>query len=410
MPTARGYCVAVASVLFLVGGFGLGYPEMVALGIAASLACVVAAVSMRGASGLRFERLLESARVTRGATVRALLAVTNESDQTFVGGQVRDRLHRRSTDPLTRDPAEDGLGAVASLGRIAPGGQITTSYVLPADRRGVFVLGPLTLTRRDPFGLAQTEQRQHDTTLFVVYPKVFALETDPNGSRHVAPSRTADAAMNANVAFDRLREYVVGDDLRRVHWRTSARTGILMLRETTDEVVDGIVILIDDSLSVGAASPSGTDQPFSPEQLDRYESVLEIAASLASWAAESGQICSVITTSGLRATQRARGGNDGSVLDLLANAVPSTRGLRDAVAELRGLRSGGRMFIVSVRRSAEDRPDVVACATELSRRYRSMRLIEVGEDVGPTQDRELAIWGVRDGAAFASLWPVLESQ
>ena len=81
-----------------------------------------------------------------------------------------------------------------------------------------------------------------------------------------------DRVPHGTITFDSLREYVVGDELRRVHWRTSAKVGELMVREQLDTSLPRLVVLLDDRAAAHPARGDGVAETF--------ESACEAAASI----------------------------------------------------------------------------------------------------------------------------------
>src|SRR5258705_483069 len=120
-----------------------------------------------------------------------------------------------------------------------------TGYDLPTDRRGLLSVGPLWVGRRDLFGLCGTDRPIGQTARLLVRPRWHPLRGVPLG---VSPSLegVADAALHGSITFHSLREYQLGDDLRQVHWRTSARVGTLMVREHIDTALPRLLLLVDD--------------------------------------------------------------------------------------------------------------------------------------------------------------------
>jgi len=98
-------------------------------------------------------------------------------------------------------------------------------------RRGLYMLGPTTIVCQDPFGIYRVEKDYPAFSTMAVMPPVLplpAIEIAPGGragegrTRTDAPERTVDAAS--------VRDYIPGDSLRWIHWRTSARKGSLHVR------------------------------------------------------------------------------------------------------------------------------------------------------------------------------------
>jgi uncharacterized protein (DUF58 family) len=146
-----------------------------------------------------------------------------------------------------RDPVGGTRGALLHLAPLKPGESARAAYRLPTTRRGIIAVGPLGLEVGDPFGLAVQAAEAAPVLELTVYPRV-----DPVGApKHGGDRDPHGAASNLNVLgqqgddFYALREYVVGDDLRRVHWPSTARRGQLMVKELEDAPRDEIALLLD---------------------------------------------------------------------------------------------------------------------------------------------------------------------
>ncbi|MEY2425604.1 MAG: hypothetical protein QOI61_1176, partial [Actinomycetota bacterium] len=120
-----------------------------------------------------------------------------------------------------------------ALAPLAPGESAVAAFRLPTDRRGVFMLGPLLVERADIFGLVSRRTEAAPATKLTVYPRVDDVSapdgvgvTDPLADLH-GPRRVGATGGD----FFALTEYEQGDDLRRVHWPSVARTGRLMIRQ-----------------------------------------------------------------------------------------------------------------------------------------------------------------------------------
>ena len=133
-----------------------------------------------------------------------------------------------------RDPFDRGRRqARFLLGPLRPDTSSRAAYRLPTERRGVFEIGPLEITNTDSFGLASTRQVVAPATELTVYPALDAIVPLPQTQGH-DPLAGADHPTALGVAgedFYALRAYEVGDDLRRVHWPSTARHDELMIRQ-----------------------------------------------------------------------------------------------------------------------------------------------------------------------------------
>ena len=124
------------------------------------------------------------------------------------------------------------LGACGYVAKIPPRRAAVVRVTGRFDRRGVQRLGPIELVSLFPFGLLEKRRRTEDGAEIVVYPRVRAVRTtvlDQLPGARFSPRRPVDDGDE----FFSLREYVRGDDVRRISWRASARLGTLVVRELT---------------------------------------------------------------------------------------------------------------------------------------------------------------------------------
>lgn len=173
--------------------------------------------------------------------VRYRLALTRTitPQRVVVGSPTRVRLELEN---LTRLPtrvllAEDqvpySLGASPRfvLSRLHGGRHVAVTYSLRSDARGRYTVGPLQLRMVDPFGMCEITRAFTATDPLVVVPRTWPLSPVQAGGRWAGTgeslARSAAATGEDDVAT---REYRYGDDLRRVHWRSTARRGELMVR------------------------------------------------------------------------------------------------------------------------------------------------------------------------------------
>ena len=296
----RGLLAAAAGLLVAAKLFGSG--ELAGLAAAAGLAVGMAVRSVRRAPmTYRAERWLAPSRVGVGEAAQARLRFRN--------------VGRTGTCPAV---ATDGA-AQCRVPSLEPGAMAEARYDLTTARRGAVPVGPLVVSVGDLFGLVERRVEVAGTGRLVVHPRihpVLALPGSPTGETRRGRTSPARAARGDD--FFALREYEVGDDLRRVHWRSTARMGDLMLRQ--DELRFGEVATV--LLDTRAAAHRG----------DSFERALEVAASVAAALVEDGRRLRFVTTAGfdleLNGAGRAASGarRDGkwaAVLEHLALVTPS---------------------------------------------------------------------------------------
>ncbi|MBI4559208.1 MAG: DUF58 domain-containing protein [Candidatus Hydrogenedentes bacterium] len=139
------------------------------------------------------------------------------------------------------------------------------------ERRGVYPLPPLKLITTFPFGLLETSVVVGDPVEVVVYPRVLALRT-ALFDQLPATGALPKVAGGGGTEFFCLRQYLPGDELRKIAWRPSARAGTLIVRELEQETVRHAVFMFDTGRVEGL-----DDSDFE----NRFEDAVELVASLA---------------------------------------------------------------------------------------------------------------------------------
>ena len=209
----------------------MGTRELAYLGAASLLALLIAVGFGARAPLLSIERDIAPDRVSRDEASRVTLRVGN--DRRF-GALTLVASDRCGTEEV----------AVPVL-RVRTGAHTTVEYPVATHRRGVVPIGPLRVTRTDPLGLIRATSTHGGTGRVLVAPRVYPIAAVPVGATRSLDG-VVDKVPQGTITFDRLRPYVRGDELRHVHWRTSARLGELMVREHLEESLPRLVVLLDD--------------------------------------------------------------------------------------------------------------------------------------------------------------------
>ncbi|MCA1845289.1 MAG: DUF58 domain-containing protein [Actinobacteria bacterium] len=221
--TRRGRGVLATAAGLLLAARLFGSVELAGLGAAAAAAVGVAVVLVGRAPGTyRAERWLSPMRVGVGEAAEVRWRFTNTGGGPTTGTVV-------ATDPFRAAPAGEAGCLVPPL---APGAMAEATSALPTERRGSVPIGPLAIGIVDPLGLVERQLEMAGTARLVVHPRIHPVLPLPASSTRETPHGTTHPARSPRGDdFFALREYEVGDDLRRVHWRSTARTGDLMLRQ-----------------------------------------------------------------------------------------------------------------------------------------------------------------------------------
>jgi uncharacterized protein (DUF58 family) len=298
----------------------------------------------------------------QGLTVHRLLVPGRVPK--FEEAVVSYRLVNNGTVPVPAQRAEQRLGDEVLrfvLPRLRRGVEVERSFPLPTNRRGVFELAPFETTRQDPFGLVRRTRKFTGSDELWVYPQILPFRPLPAGFNRPAEGPTSDMAPQGSITFHRLREYVVGDDLRLVHWKSTARTGRLMVRHNVDTSQPFATVVVD----------------LRPTQYteDTFELALDGAASAVIAAIRSNGPVQVRLTDGRRAGDESTT-EPQTVLDLLTAAEPYAPGsLEDALLALRRERGGTSLTVVTGAVTQRE----LAAASRLRRAYYRVIVLSIVE-------------------------------
>lgn len=215
--TRLGWVALAITLVALVAGLALEWTELVVIAIAGGVLLAIAVAYVIGRTMYRIELDLAYTRVVVGE--RAL-------------GRIE--IHSASSRPLMPATIEVPVGsAVAAfhLPRMQPRDVHEDVFAIPTSRRAVLRVGPVRSVKGDPLGLLRRQVRWTEPVELFVHPRTVQLdETTPGLIRDLEGITTRDLT-NSDIAFHALRDYVAGDDRRYIHWKSSARTGQLMVRQ-----------------------------------------------------------------------------------------------------------------------------------------------------------------------------------
>ncbi|MFP5309328.1 MAG: DUF58 domain-containing protein [Actinomycetes bacterium] len=241
MLTDRGKgLVATAGVLWLLSRL-LGVPAL-SMAAVAALALVALAVgsTMLASASLTVRRSVQPARLFHDADGRVELRVTNRGRLPTATLQVEDRI-----------PAALADGARFVLSPVRAGGGVTLRYRVHGRQRGRFDVGPLEVRLRDPFGIAARRHTFASTDRLTVYPPVWRLPAGlPLGGRAGSTGDGTPRPLRSGDELATIREYVRGDDLRKVHWASTAHRGKLMVRQDESPQNPRATVVLDVRLGV----------------------------------------------------------------------------------------------------------------------------------------------------------------
>ena len=234
MLTRHGWTAIAASVAAFVIGRVFGLLELFIVGAGLVVAIVVAVIVVRrNLPALHVQRIVRPSTVAVGEPARVDIRVTNVD-------------HRRAPHLQLWEPVGENGGAPMQLAVLAPGESASAAYRVPTTRRGLLVAGPLRAARRDVLGLASRTFTLAGTDDVLIVPQHVHLPFPDAGSAgRLGQHLRMKAYGQTGSEFHSLREYVPGDDLRRINWKASARSEDLVVRETSIEGVRRCTVMLD---------------------------------------------------------------------------------------------------------------------------------------------------------------------
>lgn len=290
----------------------LGQKDLLRIGILVLLLPMVTVVLIgRARYRLSCRRSVSPARVPVGKPTRVLLHLEN-------AGRMPSNL------VLVEDQVPYALGTRPRfvLDEVGPRWRRDISYTVRSEVRGRFTLGPLRIRITDPFGLIELTRGFQARNTLTVTPEVHPLNPGHLGGEWSGTGDNRPRAFAAAGAEDvTVREYRDGDDLRRVHWASSARLGELMVRREEQPFQSRATLIMD----TRSSAHRGTGPASS------FEWMVTAAASIGVHLASQGFALRLVSESGADPVgqfhDRGSGGTGDSddLLDHLAVIAASDR-------------------------------------------------------------------------------------
>jgi uncharacterized protein (DUF58 family) len=323
MPTSRGWSVAGVGVGLLVLWWSFGEVELLAAGAAAVVSSALAVAWVRlAAPTVTVDRRIVPTSAQAGDEVRVRLLVTNHGRIPVSGAYLEDPI--------------PGLGtAGATLARLDGRSTAAVPYRLIARRRGIFPIGPVSVTVRDPLGLAGSTRVAGPKDTLVVYPRIEALGGFPvvRGRDPATDAAQPEFAARGGEDFYTMREYRQGDDLRRVHWPTTARMDELMIRQLETPWQSRGLVLFDTR-----------EQVYDDE--DAFETAVRGAASIHHHLRRAGFDLDLLA--GSTHVQAGEPGARDRVMEILAGVEPHlSLDILSAASRVRRGGGGGALLVVT---------------------------------------------------------------
>lgn len=295
MPTSIGWRLLALGVIVVVAGRAFGILEFYVIGAGAISTVMVAwAVRLVHPSRLSLSRMVSSAMVAVAEPVDVTLKITNL-------GRLPSPTARLNEQVSGQPDAHFSLAPV-------PGSSTATGrYRLQPERRGLLDIGPTIVKDIDGLGLAQRRRIVRGSTRVIVHPPIETLASPrlPVGGGLSLPSDFQRRSLGLESdEFDVLRPYVEGDDLRHIHWRSTARLDEFTVRRFQPSRPGRMTVIID-------TRPPGN-------LVNLQDHTTSVAASVVDAVLRSGDEAQILTTDGRRTPLLSDYSELGVALEFLA--------------------------------------------------------------------------------------------
>ena len=313
--TARGRVFLTAGMAATVAAVLISQPSLARVGVLVlALPLVSAYLVGRARYRLALVRSVSPQVVPAGQPAQVLLSLTNEGRTPAGVLLLEDRI-----------PYVVGTRPRFLVEGLRHGGQRELTYQVRSDLRGRYTIGPMTVRVGDAFGMVELGHAFHNAAHLTVTPRTVRLAPVPLAGAWSGSGDNRPRAFATGSAEDvTVREYRRGDDLRRVHWRSSARMGELMVRREEQPWQSRATVFLDER----ARAHRGRGVASS------LEAAVQAAASVVVHLGERGYAVRLVTATGSAEASswhaRGHGSETGPLLEALAVVQPSDAAEIDA--------------------------------------------------------------------------------
>ena len=229
--TGAGWLLLGVLVVGVVGGLTVGWVEAWVVAGIALLLLLFCIPFLFGGHDYRVHLALDKDRVVAGTDVSGRLEIRNQS-------------HRLSLPGVVDIPVGEGL-VEAHVPLLLAGAEHREELVIGAHKRGVITVGPMTIARGDPIGILRREVAWPQVEQVFVHPVTVPIPSTSAGNiKDLEGSPTKDI-VSADLSFHAIRQYAPGDSRRHVHWKSTAKTGVLMVRQYEETRRARVAVVLD---------------------------------------------------------------------------------------------------------------------------------------------------------------------
>ncbi|MGP9539777.1 DUF58 domain-containing protein [Brachybacterium sp. AOP43-C2-M15] len=244
--------IGVTAACWFVG-LTLHITELNVIAFALTVPLLIAALFVLGRASYRITLDLQTHRVVVGTRAVGRVEVANPTQRTILPSRI--------------ELAVGSATAQFLVPRLAAGAEHEELFAVPTRRRAVLVVGPVRSVRDDPLSLMRRQVTWARAQELFVHPRTVRLDEAASGFLRDLEGTPSSDLSSSDIAFHALRDYAPGDDRRHVHWRTTARTGKLMVRQFEETRRSHVVVAMDN-----LAEHYGSE--------DEFELAVSVAASI----------------------------------------------------------------------------------------------------------------------------------
>jgi len=235
----------IAALILLGLSFALGSSLMAVIVYGLILTLSLSwLMSVRTKGVVRGKRNWTNQTVEIGETLDMKVTLTNKGASFIPWVLIEDLLPEGWNNPA--GPIFKIRGKRLRLAMLRPASTVKLSYSLECKRRGFYQVGPMVIESGDIFGFHRRFAMEAPPGFVMVMPKAFSLRGYEIASRRpVGEIKLAHKLFEDPTRIAGVREYRAGDPLNRIHWKASARAGVLQTKIVEPSVLAGATIVLD---------------------------------------------------------------------------------------------------------------------------------------------------------------------
>lgn len=260
--TMLGWFVLSTTVVCAVLGATSAWVEAWFIAIAGGLALIIALPFLLGNRAYQVGIEIDRQNVVAGGVVNVRVRISNDSARPVMAA-------------VAELPVGQALREI-TIPLVGPGAAIELPLTIPTPTRGVIRIGPLTIARQDPIGLLRREVTWPEKHRVHVHPATAQLPPHTAGLVRDLDGSASRQLTDSDLSFYAVREYAAGDAMRHVHWKSTAKTGTLMVRQYEQSQTARVAVLFDARREEYASD-------------EEFELAVSVAASLSLQAVREGR-------------------------------------------------------------------------------------------------------------------------